>query len=194
MNPLHSRRSFISTSASFAAASLFTITTFAQETQPLPPGVPKAPAKPPALSPQKVEAVVSVAHRSLEKVRELVEEYPLLANACWDWGGGDFETPLQAAAHTGRREIAEYLLGKNARFDLYAAAMLGELDQVKALLAPNPVLLAAVRGPHGFTLFPCAKQGGDKARPVVNWLIASGIPDTSKRPLPFTWPAGAPAS
>ena len=47
------------------------------------------------------------AHRSLYAVRSLVAEIPLLVNACREWGGGDFEPPLQAAAHTGGRAIAE---------------------------------------------------------------------------------------
>ncbi len=44
----------------------------------------------------KVQATVGQSHRSLENVRKLVDETPLLANACWDWGGGDFETGLMA--------------------------------------------------------------------------------------------------
>jgi hypothetical protein len=105
-------------------------------------------------------------------------------------GGGDFETPLQAAAHTGRREIAGYLLAHHARLDLYAAGMLGHLDFVRAALGPDIVTAAAVPGPHGFTLLHCAKQGGEKAQPVYDWLIARGVPAVFHRPLPYIWPAG----
>ena len=149
----------------------------------------KAPAKPPVLPADQVQAVVSVAHRSLDKVRELVEATPLLANACWDWGGGDFETPLQAAAHTGGHEIAEYLLSKHARLDVYAAAMLGRLDFIKATFALDPEV-HLIPGPHGFTLLHCAKQGGERARPVLEWMRAQGVPEVFFRPLPFVWPPG----
>ncbi len=184
------RRAFLTNSTAALAAGLLAPTLFAQESTPPPAGVPKAPPKPPALPADKVKSVVGKSHSSLDDVRALVEETPLLVNAVWDWGGGDFETPLQAAAHTGRRPIAEFLLSKNARFDLYAAAMLGELDQVKALLAADPVRLAAVPGPHGFTVYHCAKQGGDQAKSVVDWLASVGVPTTKMIPLPYIWPAG----
>lgn len=140
-----------------------------------------------------MQAVVGQAHRSLEKVRELVEATPLLVNSNWDWGGGDFETPLEAAAHTGGREIAGYLLSKGARPSLYAAGMLGQLEVVKAFLAINPQA-HLVPGPHGFTLLHCVKKGGDAAKPIFDWLLAQGVPDVTQRPLPFIWPADiAPA-
>jgi hypothetical protein len=120
-------------------------------------------------------------------VKKLVTEDPLLVNASWDWGGGDFETPLQAAAHTGRREIAEFLLGQNARPDLFAAAMLGQLDFIKAAFAVYPALLG-VHGPHGFTLLHCAKQGGALAKPVYDYLLAQGGPEIFQRPMPFKFP------
>src|SRR3954469_2090740 len=150
------RRSFLLSSASLAAAAplaAFIPVRFNQQADSATPAAPrpKAPPKPPALPPDKVQATVGQAHRSLEKVRELVEATPLLANAVWDWGGGDFETPLEAAAHTGGREIAEYLLSKGARPSLYAAGMLGQLDLVKAFHAGDPQA-HHIPGPHGFTL------------------------------------------
>jgi len=188
------RRLFLLSSATLAAAAplaAFISPRFSQQAESAAPATnrPKPPPRPPALPPDKVQATVGQAHRSLEKVRELVEETPLLANACWDWGGGDFETPLQAAAHTGGRDIAEYLLSKGARLDVYAAAMLGQLDFIKATLALNPKA-HEIPGPHGFTLLHCAKQGGEKAKPVYDWLLASGVPDVTHRPLPYNWPAG----
>lgn len=190
------RRLFLLSSASLAAAapmSALISSIFIQQAESAAPATQpprqKAPPKPPTLPPEKVQATVGQAHRSLDAVRQLVEETPLLANACWDWGGGDFETPLQAAAHMGQREIAEYLLGKGARLDIYAAAMLGQLDFIKAVIALNP-RAHEIPGPHGFTLLHCAKQGGEKAKPVYDWLLASGVPDVTHRPLPYNWPAG----
>jgi hypothetical protein len=188
----HTRRSFLLSSAGLLAGSslavLITPTLLAQAT----PGTtskPAPPPRPPALPLDKVQTTVGVAHRNLEKVRELVEETPLLANASWDWGGGDFETPLQAAAHTGGREIAEYLLSKNARIDIYAAAMLGRLEFIKAAFTLDPNV-HLIPGPHGFTLLHCAKQGGERAKPVMDWMLAQGVPEVFHRPLPFVWPPG----
>ena len=78
------------------------------------------------------------AHGDFESVKALLDKEPALANACLDWGGGDWETGLGAAAHTGSKNIAEYLLQHGARIDLYAAAMLGKLSVVQAILADNP--------------------------------------------------------
>lgn len=182
-----SRRHFLRVSTTLAAG-IFAHSTVAQDTRPPPAGVPPAPRKPPALPPAKVQATVGAAHGNLDALRALVDETPLLVNACWDQGGGDFETPMEAAAHMGRRDIAEFLLSRNARLSLYAAAMLGQLDFIKAALSPDILTAAAVPGPHGFTLLHCARQGGPKARPVYDWLLAQGVPQVFQRPLPFVWP------
>ena len=192
------RRLFLVSSASLVATAPLAALISSHFNQQVDPAAtagprPKVPAKPPALPPEKVQQTVGQAHRSLESVRQLVEATPLLANASWDWGGGDFETPLQAAAHTGGHAIAEYLLSKGARLDIYAAAMLGQLDFLKAVLALDPKS-HEIPGPHGFTLLHCAKQGGAKSRPVYDWLLASGVPDVTFRPLPFVWPAGTASS
>jgi hypothetical protein len=188
------RRLFLLSSASLAAAaplSAFISPRFNQQADAGAPAAPrpKPPPKPPALPSDKVQAAVGESHRSLEKVKKLVDETPLLANACWDWGGGDFETPLQAAAHTGQVGIAEYLLGRGARFDIYAAAMLGQLDMVKAMFALNPKAYE-VPGPHGFTLLHCSRESGARGKPVHDWLVAQGVPDIDRLQLPFVWPPG----
>ena len=51
----------------------------------------------------------------------------------------------------GRRDIVGFLLASGARIDIFAAAMMGQLDAVKAFLTLEPKLIDA-RGPHGFTL------------------------------------------
>src|SRR4029450_12581534 len=78
--------------------------------------------KPPPLDAELVAEFVLMAHGDLGVVKQLVEQEPALVNAAWDWGGGDWETGLGAAAHVGRRDIAEYLLGHGARKDVFAAA------------------------------------------------------------------------
>ena len=64
----------------------------------------------PALELSLVQEFVAVAHSDLERTRALLEQEPGLVNASWDWGGGDFESALGAAAHMGRKDIANYLL------------------------------------------------------------------------------------
>ena len=124
---------------------------------------------PPQLDPAKVQAFVAHAHGDFDAVRELLNEEPRLVNAAWDWGGGDFESALGAAAHTGRKEIANFLLAKGSRLDLFAAAMLGKLDIVKAVILVFP---DAIRTPgaHGIPLIAHAKMGGEDARAVLEFL------------------------
>lgn len=127
--------------------------------------------KKPQLDPQLVNEIVLKAHADLARVQELIAQEPALVNAVWDWGGGDWETPLGSAAHMGRRDIAEFLLAHGARIDLFAAAMLGELAIVQAILAVCPEMKAA-KGPHGIPLLVHAQQG--KADNVVQYLQSLG--------------------
>jgi hypothetical protein len=123
----------------------------------------------PPLSPELVQEFVAKAHGDLDAVGELLASESALVNAAWDWGGGDWETGLGAAAHMGRRDIALFLLERGARMDVFAAAMLGETEIVRALLTAFPTLRDA-RGPHGIPLLEHAKAGGDEAREVVELL------------------------
>lgn len=129
--------------------------------------------RPPAITPELVSEFVRKAHSDLGRVKELLAQEPKLVNACWDWGGGDFESALGAAAHTGRREIAEFLLDNGARLDIFAAAMLGHLDVVKAAIAACPQARHAP-GAHGIPLIAHAKMGGEKALPVLEYLQGLG--------------------
>jgi hypothetical protein len=128
-------------------------------------------AAPPALDPTQVQAFVGNAHGDLDAVRGALDAEPQLANAAWDWGGGDWESALGAAAHMGRRDIAELLLEHGARLDVFAAAMLGDVDVVRAILAAHPELRNAA-GPHGIPLRAHAEAGGDQALPVLELLDA----------------------
>jgi hypothetical protein len=127
--------------------------------------------RPPALEPELVQDFVAKAHGDLDAVREMLESEPALLNAAWDWGAGDWETGLGAAAHMGRRDIALFLLERGARADIFAAAMLGETEVVRAMLTAWPDLRDAP-GPHGIPLLAHAKAGGEQARAVVELLEA----------------------
>lgn len=123
----------------------------------------------PVLESGLVQEFVGNAHGDLNRVQELLAQEPGLINACWDWGGGDFETGLGAAAHMGRKDIACFLLDRGARLDLFAAAMLGKLDLVKAALTAFPDAIKTP-GPHGIPLIAHAKAGGDDAKEVLQYL------------------------
>jgi hypothetical protein len=127
------------------------------------------PERPPALDAERVQAFVVAAHGDLDAVQRELEAERTLANACWDWGGGDFETALGGAAHMGRRDIALVLLERGARLDVFAAAMLGWVDVVRAILAADPSL-RDTPGPHGIPLVAHAKAGGDEAAAVLELL------------------------
>src|SRR5262245_48569781 len=122
-----------------------------------------------ALEASLVQEFVAKAHGDLGRVTELLEREPRLVNAVWDWGGGDFESALGAAAHVGRKDIATFLLGHGARLDIFAAAMFGKLDIVKAALSAFPSAKDAP-GPHGIPLIVHAQVGGEEARPVFEFL------------------------
>jgi hypothetical protein len=126
---------------------------------------------PAALAPAHVRDFVANAHGDFDFVRAALEDEPALLNAAWDWGGGDWETALGAAAHMGRRDIAELLLEHGARLDVFAAAMLGYVDVVRAVLAADPAARDA-KGPHGIPLLAHAEAGGEQAAAVVALLLA----------------------
>jgi hypothetical protein len=125
--------------------------------------------RPAALEAATVESFVAQAHGDLEGVQALLVEEPALVNATWDWGGGDFETALGAAAHMGRRDIALFLLERGARIDVFAAAMLGEIAIVRAVLEAYPAA-RDVLGPHGIPLVEHARAGGEQAQEVLELL------------------------
>ena len=69
----------------------------------------------------------------------------------------------------GRRDIAELLLTHGARLDVFAAAMLGEVETVRAIPTTHPEVRDA-KGPHGIPLRAHAEAGGEQARPVLELL------------------------
>lgn len=123
----------------------------------------------PALESNLIREFVGNAHGDLNRVKELLAQEPTLINSTWDWGGGDFETALGAASHMGRKDIANFLLEHGARLDLFAAAMLGKLEIVKAALEAYPGAINTP-GPHGIPLIKHAEMGGDDAKEVLEYL------------------------
>jgi hypothetical protein len=131
--------------------------------------VPDFPEHHPQLDRPRVKRFVIAAHANLPAVKTMLAEEPNLINGAIDWGNGDFETALGGASHMGRRDIAEYLLEHNARMDIFAATMLGQIDIVSAAVAAFPNIVQ-VPGPHGIPLIVHAEKGGLAAKAVLEFL------------------------
>lgn len=131
-----------------------------------------------------VAEIVGKSHFDEARVKELVKAHPALVNAWWDWGFGDWESPLGAASHVGRRDIAEFLLEQGARIDIFAAAMLGFTGVVKAFVAAQPGVRRTL-GPHGITLLAHAKAGGKPAADTAAYLTDLGDADTGCKVAPL---------
>jgi hypothetical protein len=149
------------------------------------PARPAIPAVFPSQDPDVAREIVAASHGNVARVRELLPGRPALANAAWDWGYGDWESALGAASHVGHREIAGLLLAAGARPTIFSAAMLGQLDAVKASVAASPGV-QKTRGPHGITLLSHAKAGGPAATAVVAYLESLGDADPRYATEPLT--------
>ena len=133
--------------------------------------------KPDPLPGEKVKEFVGAGHNDLVKVKKLLEEFPGLLYATWDWGGGDFETALEGAGHVGTKDVANYLIAQGARTNLFVLTMLGKTQIVKAYLDTYPEYLNA-KGPHGFTLLHHAQRGGEDAKELLDYLQSKGLKET----------------
>ncbi len=178
-----SRRAFIGLGSGLSALGISSLAGKAWG-QSAPPSSSHASDVFPSQDPALVREAVGVSHRDLKRVTELVDRQPALARASIDWGFGDWEACLDAASHTGNRSIAEFLLAHGARPTIFSAAMLGQLDVVKAFVAARPGTQRTL-GPHGLTLMWHAKQGGRDAEAVVQYLAALGDADVPPATLPL---------
>ncbi|WP_428654442.1 hypothetical protein [Runella sp.] len=133
--------------------------------------------KPAAYAADLVRDFVGAGHKDLAKIQTMLKEHPNLLFAAWDWGGGDFETALEAAGHVGNKEIANYLLNQGARPNLFVLTMLGKTALVKPQLEAMPHLLTS-KGPHGFSLLHHAQRGGEDAKELLNYIQSKGLKET----------------
>lgn len=183
MMPRWSRRSFFGFTSGLSALGVSALATkvWGQTSGPSPHAASEAF---PGQNPELARSTVGASHRDLKRVQELVERQPALARAAIDWGFGDWESCLDAASHTGNKAIVDFLLTHGARPTLFSAAMMGQLDVVKACVAARPGVQRNL-GPHGLTLMWHAKQGGDDAAAVVQYLTGLGDADISPPTTPL---------
>lgn len=128
--------------------------------------------KPNSLKIKLIKEFVIAGHKNLPLVKEMIEEHPNLIYCRYDWGNGDAEEAIEGAGHLGNKEIANYLISKGARVNLFVLAMLGKASLVIPTLDTYPELIFA-KGPHGFTLLHHAKIGESKE--IHDYLIDKGL-------------------
>ena len=117
------------------------------------------------------------------------------ASASWSSGSRRWRAPRSTGASaTGRRarrglarrqqQIAEFLLANGAQPTIFSAAMLGQLDVVKAFVAARPGIQRTL-GPHGITLLAHARAGGPVPRRWCSSSSRSATPITDPRSRPL---------
>ena len=126
----------------------------------------------PIFSEEEITEFVFAAHSDLDKTKKIVDAKPLLLNCANQFKKGDFETAVGGASHMGRKDIADLLVGRGARLDIFNLTFLGYEELVKQLIKDFPQLLRAP-GPHGFTLLHHAKVG--KHDDFVSWIEDQGL-------------------
>ena len=152
---------------------------------PQPPGAAALDPAFPAHAPDLVREVVGASHGNLARVKELVTARPALARVSWDWGYGDWESPIDAASHVGNRPIADLLIAHGARPTIFTVAMMGQLASLKAWIEASPGI-QRTRGPHGLTLVHHARAGGAAAADTLKYLETLGDADPRYTDLPLT--------
>ena len=176
------RRGFIGIATATAAAAVAPSLAKSSLQSPAPAAVHASfPSQDPAL----VREVVLNSHFNIDRVRELVEATPALAKGSWDWGFGDWESPLGAASHMGRHDMVELLIKHGARPNVFTYAMMGGIDAVKAAVVAQPGV-QRIPGPHGITLLQHAQNGGERAMEVVEYLESLGDADPRAKSLAIT--------
>ena len=129
---------------------------------------------------------VAKAHaRNIDVMKELLKKEPGLIFSSWNLGAGDWESALQAAAHTGSRDMALFLIDQGARLDLMATAMLGQLNTLKAACEAFPRSIET-RGAHGIPLLSHAIYGEGQAKDVMYYLLDKGADINARHGNGFT--------
>ena len=115
-----------------------------------------------------INQFVTVSHFDFDKVKSLYARCAslLLTRATWD------ELPVEAAAHVGREDIANFLLEKGSPLSLCTAAMLGRIDDVRTLLAEDKNRVRD-RGAHDFPLIWYTIFGKERAE-IAELLLKAG--------------------
>ncbi|MEL6404844.1 MAG: ankyrin repeat domain-containing protein [Chloroflexota bacterium] len=107
-----------------------------------------------------IREFVIAAHGDFEKVKTILADNEDVLDVAHEWRAAQTETALQAAAHTGGREIAEYLLAKGAKPNTVVYAMLGDAKHFFLMLAKDQKNIYEM-GAHDLSLMYHAAIGGN---------------------------------
>lgn len=139
----------------------------------LPSAIGQEPVKEnPLFESEEIYEFVLAAHKDFDGFKRIVDAKPKILNCVNQIKKGDFETALGGAAHMGRKDIADLLVARGARWDMFSLTFLGYTDFVKQMIELSPHYLKAP-GPHGFTLLHHAKVG--KHMEFAKWLQDQGL-------------------
>ncbi|MEZ4524017.1 MAG: ankyrin repeat domain-containing protein [Thermomicrobiales bacterium] len=116
---------------------------------------------------EQIDAFVAACHGDLSAVQSMLADNPEMVNSRSSLD----ESPLQAAAHVGAREIATYLLSQGADMDICAAASLGDVATVREYLEEDRSRATAT-GAHDIPVLFHAVAGGNVE--VAQTLIEHG--------------------
>ena len=129
---------------------------------------------PPRLDPETVQSFVANAHGDLEVVSALLAEEPRSRERRLGLGRRATGRPASAPRRTWVAATSPSSCSSNgARLDIFAAAMLGDVEVVRAMLAAYPAKRDEL-GPHGIPLVAHARAGGADARAVLELLETDG--------------------
>jgi len=133
------------------------------------------------MDPEMMErnALVLAAHGDLEKTRELIASRPELVDEPGVGPAFGGERPLDAAAHTHNRAIAQALLDAGATHNIYSAVFMGEYDTVSEMLKANPAL-AQTPGVHDIPIL-----GFVEDHSMAEMLIEAGANVNAMSRAPF---------
>lgn len=129
--------------------------------------------------PTSADLSAAIRQNDTQRVRELLEQDPTLANARTSLGATSFDasssapalSALMFAAYYGRTEIIQLLLAHDAQVDIFEAAAIGAWERAAGWLALHPELVNAF-APDGFTPLGLASFFGHTQ--VANLLLEHG--------------------
>lgn len=124
-------------------------------------------------------SLVLASHGNLEQVQTLLAAGTAMVNEPGVGPAFGGERPLDAAAHTHNRAIAELLLEHGAEHNLYSAVFMGEFDLVSQMLKEHP---EAVKQP-GVHSIPVLSFVTDHA--MAEMLIEAGAEVNAASREPF---------
>ena len=118
----------------------------------------------------QINPFVTLAHFNFPKVKELLKETPALLNtrASWD------ELAVEAAAHTGQFEMAQWLAEQGAPISTCTATLLGRADMVKEGISADPLCIHE-RGAHDIAILAYTGYAKEQTE-IAEILLKAGAP------------------